>query len=179
MIYREETMFFVHTDVEPLKAFVREDVLYDMDLDKANNYIKCMIIGMSSYQGSVPTFQIVVAGGSIFSYVPPHLLIVDKKPEGEELFDLSDLVYHNCPDSEFALVMLDYLCDKPVMVFLKNRKIWVKSKYLFTVDWYRGNDLLNCVVLENNQIGFFPNHKISLGECNLPKYKKLRQEWKV
>jgi hypothetical protein len=47
------------------------------------------------------------------------------------------------------------------------------------MDWYRGNDLLHCIILDNGQIGFFPSHKISFGLTQLPDFKKLRQEWKV
>jgi hypothetical protein len=169
----------VHGDITPFKALVQKRVLYDMEpLIPEFEYIHCIVFGVSSYPESVPTFQIMVENESIFSYVPPHLLLVNNSFDDNSSLELKDLVYHNCPDVEFTVVVSNYLC-RPLYVYLKHRKIWRSGKYLFTIDWYRGNDLLHCIVLENGQIGFFPSHKISFGSTQLPDFKKLRQEWKV
>lgn len=170
---------FVHANLSPIKAYLREDVLYDMDVTKVNNYVACSIIGVSSYPGSVPTFQVVVESESLFSYVPPHLLTTKKKQINNLLWNLSDLVYHNCPSPEFSVTTLDYLTDKKLQVFLRSQKIWIEGTYQFTMDWYLGNDLLHCIVLSNGQFGFFPQHKISLDKQEFKPYQKLRQDWKV
>jgi hypothetical protein len=169
----------VHSDITPLKALVQKRVLYDMDpVIPENEHMKCVIFGVSSYTNFAPTFQIMVEEKSIFSYVPPHLLLVKSSINSHSFFELKDLVYHNCPDVEFAVSVSKYLC-KPLYVYLKNRDLWILGKYLFTMDWYHGNDLLHCIILENGQIGFFPSHKISFGKNSLPDFKKLRQEWMV
>lgn len=168
---------FVHANLSPIKALIREDVLYNMDASKAGNYVPCSIIGVSSYPGSTPTFQIVVEGESLFSYIPPHLLLMNKT-DLVPSWTLKDLVYHNCPSAEFALSVSEFLLGKKLSIYLRGVKGWVDGKYLFTLDWYEGNDLLHCVVLSNGQFGFFPQHKISLGKQEFKPYQKLRQEWK-
>ncbi len=171
---------FVHANLDPIKAYVREDVLFNMDESKKNKYVKCELIAVSSYPGFAPTFQIVVRTESIFSYIPPHLLFLSyPEEENKELYPLSELVYHNCPEAEFSLSKLDYLINKTIFVWLKSKKIFVEAKYMFTLDWFTGNDLLHCVVLSNGQIGFFPSHKISLNKLPFKPYMKLKKEWKV
>jgi hypothetical protein len=54
--------------------------------------------------------------------------------------------------------------------------------YRFTVDWYRGNDLLHCISLANGQVAFLPNHKVKFGAGHRPgfePYKKMRNTWRV
>lgn len=176
---------FVHANLDPIKAYVREDVLYNMDQSKEDRYVKCEIIGVSSYQGSSPTFQIVIERESLFSYIPPHVLIkrggiIDLDVDfADHMFGLNDLVYHNCPDVEFAFTKLEYLVGRPISAFIKTANVWAKCEYLFTMDWYRGNDLLHCVTLDNGQFGFFPQHKLSLGKQEFKPYQKLCQEWRV
>lgn len=174
---------FVHANLDPIKAYLREDVLYDMDLAKVNSYVKCIIYGISSYPGSVPTFQIMVGGESLFAYIPPHLLSIKEPQQGKVwehfYWNLSDIVYHNCPEAEFSVSKMDLLTTKSVLVFINSAKVWKQGVYLFTMDWYRGNDLLHCIALDDGQIGFFPNHKLSYGEKKFLPYLKMHREWKV
>jgi|SRR6185436_15450980 len=170
---------FVHANLPVITAYLREDVLYNMDVTKADSYVACTIIAVSSYPGSVPTFQVVVEGESLFSYIPPHLIISKKNKNDNPLYSLSDLVYHNCPAAEFSVNILDFLIDKKLQVFLRSQKTWLEGNYQFTMDWYLGNDLLHCVTLNNGQFAFIPQHKLSLGKQEFKAYQKLRQDWKV
>lgn len=169
----------VHASIHPIKAVVREDVLYDMDPSKTSKTVPCQLVGVTSYKGSVPTFQIVAEGDSLFSYVPPHLISTDiKEPHFD--YSLKTLVYHNCPDVEFALSTWDFMKDRELSIFLRDRKMWVMGTYLFTLDWYTGNDLLHAVRLQNGQVGFLPQHKILLnGATAFRSYKKLHYNWSV
>lgn len=169
----------VHANIDPIKAWVREDVLYNMDESKSEKVVSCTIVAFSSYSGHAPSFQIVVGDSSIFYYVPPHLLFTKLDAHLVTNLSLKDLVYHNCPDTEFVISKLNYLANDIVHVYLKSIDSWVDAEYLWTVDWYRGNDVLHALKLENGSIAFMPNHKISLGKKELPDYKKLRQEWRV
>lgn len=168
---------FVHANLNPTKAKVCESVLYNMD-PKKNRYVPCQIIGVSSYPGHAPTFQIVVENSSLFSYIPPHFLQL-RSGNVDRLWGLDDLVYHNCPSAEFALSELEYLRDKELQVFLKKSKVWTQGKYFFTLDWYAGNDLLHCLILESGQPAFLPQHKLLLDKQEFKPYQKLRQEWRV
>jgi hypothetical protein len=174
-------MSTVHVDIDHIKAWVREDVLYNMDKKYETTYVQCRIIAFSSYPGHAPTFHILLDNSSLFYYVPPHLLhTIDPRKYDYAALGLTDLVYHNCPDHEFSLSKLDYLTNTPdLSVYLKRSNIWACGTYLWTVDWYRGNDVLHAIVLGNGQISFMPNHKISLDKKELPQYKKLKYEWKV
>jgi hypothetical protein len=169
----------VHASIQPIKAVVREDVLYDMDPSKAGITVPCQLVGVTSYKGSVPTFQIVVEGDSLFSYVPPHLVSTKLKDPAFD-FSLKSLVYHNCPDVEFSLSVWDFLKDRQLSIFLKDLKCLTEGLYLFTLDWYTGNDLLHAIQLSNGQISFLPQHKILLnGSTTFKPYKKLHCEWSV
>jgi len=170
---------FVHANITPIKAVIREDVLYDMDPDKSSTVVPCLLVGVTSYKGSVPTFQIVAEGNSLFSYVPPHLVSTATK-QPDFTYSLKELVYHNCPDPEFSVSTLDFLKERQLAIFLRGPKVWVNGAYLFTLDWYTGNDLLHAVQLSNGQIGFVPQHKILLGgDLIFKPYKKLHCNWSV
>ncbi len=164
----------VHANIKPIDAFVYSKFLYNMDSSYTGIH-SCKLVAVSSYTDHVPTFQIVINNSSIFYYVPSHLLITKCS---KVHFELKDLVYFNCPDTKFSLHEFDYL-KKPVHVFMKHANIWIGGRYLFTMDWYKKNHCLNVIELDNGQIAFVPNHKISLSCENLPNYKKLTYEWKV
>ena len=174
-------MSTVHVDIDPIKAWVREDVLHNMDKKYEGSYVPCTIVAFSSYPGHAPTFHILLNNSSLFYYVPTHLLFtVDPRAANFTRLELIDLVYHNCPSPEFSLSKLDYISNATELsVYLKYPNLWVHGTYLWTVDWYRGNDVLHAIILGNNQIAFIPNHKISLDKRDLPQYKKLKYEWKV
>jgi hypothetical protein len=168
----------VHADIPPLKTHVRGEYLYDMDLRHAGEHLPCTAFAVSSYPGSVPTFKILLPDGTVFSYVPPSAL-VDPARKGEPL-ELADLVYHNCPSGDFCVHSFEAL-DGLVQAFFKRPGLWLAGSYLFTIDWYTGNDLLHLIALENGQYAFLPHHKVKFrdGTRELPPYRKMHGEWKV
>lgn len=169
----------VHHEVPPLKTFLRGEYLYDMDLRHVGETVPCTVFAVSSYPGSAPTFQVLLADGSVFSYVPPTALI-DPSAAGPA-YGLDDLVYHNCPDGDVCVHVFAELSAEPVQAFLRKRNEWVEGRYLFTMDWYEGNDLLHGVALTNGQCAFLPNHKLKFrgGAREFAPYRKLHAEWKV
>ena len=168
----------VHEQIKPIKAYVHESVLYDEDMEK-QDMIECTVFALSSYQGESLTFAIALADGSVFFYIPPHKLSLKK--DGKLDYDLADLVYHNCAEEEFLVQRMDLLGEEPVSVYLKKADAWVNGEYMFTVDWYKGNDLLHMIVLENGQFCFMPSHKIKFlgGERSFVHYKKMHSTWSV
>lgn len=174
----------VHADIPPLKAHVRGEYLYDMDPGHAGEHVPCTAFAVSSYAGSVPTFNVLLADGSVFSYLPPTALVdIDRRQGGESpppLLELADLAYHNCPDADLCVHSFDELRG-PVQAYFKRGGLWMAGEYLFTVDWYTGNDLLHLVALENGQFAFLPHHKLKFkdGPRDLPAYRKMHGEWKV
>lgn len=169
-----------HADIPPLKTHVRGEYLFDMDLRHAGEYVPCTAFAVSSYEGSVPTFKILLADGTVFSYVPPSALVdVARRGNGPEL-ELADLAYHNCPDEDLCVHRFGELAG-PVQAFFKRPQVWLAGEYLFTIDWYTGNDLLHLIALENGQYAFLPHHKVKFkdGARSFQPYRKMHSEWKV
>lgn len=169
----------VHADVPPIETCVRRELLHGGRPAFAG-WVPCTAFAFASYPGSAPTFTVRLADGAVFSYVPPHALR-DPARAAEPELDLADLAYHNCPDGDVVVVEHAALRGE-LLCFFKRRDLWLGGRYRFTVDWYRGNDLLHCVDLDNGQIAFLPNHKIKFGpgrEPGFAPYQKLRNDWRV
>lgn len=169
----------VHVDIPPFQALVRNALLYDNP--KLNDsWSFCTVIGVSSYPGHAPTFTILTDAGGVFSYVPAHHLRLGATLTGPEL-DLSQLVYHNCPTAEVAVVTHSYLKQLSARCFERQTGQWFQARYVCTLDWYTDNKLLHLLLLDNGQIALQPNHKVLFGfsVCDLPEYKKMRGTWLV
>jgi len=165
----------VHYEIDPIKAFVHESVLYDEDLSK-DNMIPCEIFCISSYINEAITFGIKLFNGSLFFYIPPHKISLNKN-----ISDLSllDLVYNN--NESDIITIKKFKNFNTVFVYFKNKNIWLEGKYFYTLDWYEGNDLRHMILLENGQFCFMPSHKIKFDKdkLNFENYLKIHSEWKV
>lgn len=170
-----------HAEVAPIKAYVKETFLYDMDPTKSG-LISCFIFGVTSYPGYTLTFDIWLPDtGGTFAFVPLHSLLAYRaRPEVE--WGLADLTCRNAPDADIAVCSFEFLKEKPVHAFLKTRNCWVEAEYLFSVDWYKENELFNVLQLENGQFAALPNHRLLFGEKlldKLPAYKKMHGAWRI
>ncbi|MCI0457297.1 MAG: hypothetical protein L0Z62_09995, partial [Gemmataceae bacterium] len=169
----------VHADIPPLKTHVRAEYLFDMDLRHVGEHYPCTAFAVSSYEGSVPTFKILLADGTVFSYVPPSALVDVAQLKPPEL-ELADLVYHNCPASDVCVHRFEELAGA-VQAFFKRPALWLEGEYLLTIDWYEGNDLLHLIALANGQYAFLPHHKVKFkdGARAFQPFRKMHSEWKV
>lgn len=170
----------IHYDLpQAISGFVDRQLLFDLDSD-IDGTIPCQIFSLAAYPQEALTFQILLKDGSLFSYVPLHLLY-HKPLEAAEPLELADLVYHNCHDSFVCLHRFELLGHDSVNCFFKHKNLWLTGEYLFTVDWYRGNDLLHFIELHTGQFALLPNHKIKFlnGEPQFQPFKKLHATWKV
>ena len=162
----------IHYEIKSIKAYVKEEFLYDGDKSKTKK-IPCDIFCISFYPGEAFTFGIMLEEGSVFYYIPPHALSRKKFS-----FDLRDLVYHNVPNGKFCIKKFKYL-DKDLRVYMKFKDKWFKGKYIFTIDWYEGNDLVHFVEV-NGQFAFLPSHKIKFrGKKDFLPFKKIHSSWSV
>jgi hypothetical protein len=166
----------VHVQVPPFTTHVRAEFLYNMDPAKVGELRRCTVFTVSSYTGSAPTFQILLEDGAVFSYVPPHALV--NPPVAEPQLELADLVYHDAKSVEVAVQAFDVLRG-PVLAYFKRRDLWLAGSYLFTIDWYTGNEMLHVVVLANGQYALLPSHKLKFGDHppGFEPYKKIRNSW--
>lgn len=163
----------LHTSIKPISCFVNRGLTNNM-MDCSGDLV-AEIVGISSYPDHAPTFQVLIDKSHLFHYAPPHLLSINNATKVE---NLKDLVYHNCPSATFSLTQNENL-NKPISVYFKNSLLWFPGKILYTLDWFEGNDLLHMILLDNGRFCFMPNHKISFHLKSLPKFNKLKQEWKV
>lgn len=170
----------VHMEIAPIRAFVKEEFLYNLDGARKGGLLPCSIFAISSYPGSAPTFKILIDGGYAFSYIPIHALLASNEVKSPQL-EHGDLVYHNCPMTEICVNRFDTLAKSQIRAYFKTLKIWLKAKYLLTVDWYMGNDLLHLLELENGQFAMLPHHKVRFADSTepFPHFKKLKYEWRV
>lgn len=166
----------VHVQIPPIPMHVRAEFLYNMDPARVGELRRCSVFSVSSYLGNAPTFQILLDDGAVFSYVPPHALV--NPPVVEPVLELADLTYHDARSIDIAVQAFDALRG-PVLAYFKRRDLWLAGSYLFTIDWYTGNDMLHVVALANGQIALLPSHKLKFGDHppGFEPYKKIRREW--
>lgn len=168
----------VHANIAPIDLFVDKPVLFGGDAKYAGELVPCRAFCFSSYPGSAPTFKVLLQDGAIFSYLAPSVLRW-RRELAEPVLALDELTYHVCPNSDVVVTRFDALQGEH-LCFFKKRDVWLKARYVFTVDWYTGNDLAHCVLVENGQLALLPHHKIKFhGDApGFAPYKKLRNEWR-
>lgn len=167
-------------EIPPIKAYVKETFLYDMDPQKTE-LLPCFLYGVTSYPGYTLTFDIWLRDtGGTFAFMPLHALQATREKPSVTL-DLEDLTCRNCPDPEIAVSSSEFLKEKPVYAYLKRRNLWMLAEYILSVDWYKENELVNIVRLENGQFAALPNHRLLFGKKldKLPDYKKTHGAWRV
>lgn len=163
---------------EPIKGFIAEKYLYDMDETK-QNWIPCRVFAVDVYPGEALALTILLNDGSVFNYLPLDAFSVKKTTD---IIPYTDLVYNNCVSGAVAIKAHQMLKSQPVCAYLKRSQTWIDATYLCSIDFYESNDLLNLVVLENGQLAALPNHKLKFGKDaprNFTQYRKLHSTWKV
>lgn len=174
------TIARVHVAIPPIKTHVRAEYLYNMDPSRVGELRPCSVFTVSSYAGNAPTFQILLADGAVFSYVPPNALVdrASWPPVTEPILALDELVYHDCKSVDIAVQAFDVLRG-PVLAYFRKRDLWLAGSYLFTIDWFTGNEMLHCLALANGQYALLPSHKVKFGDHppGFEPYKKIRRDW--
>ena len=172
---------WVHHEIPPLRAWLRAEYLHDLDPLHAGGYVPCHIFSVSSYVGHLPTLQVLLDDGGVFSYLPPQAFrLLPPADAAAPAAEPADLVYHACPLHEFSVHRYAALAG-PVQAYLRRTARWLRGRYLFTMEWHLGNDLLHVVALESAQLAFLPQHKLRFGVSDsqpLPAYRKLHAEWR-
>jgi hypothetical protein len=170
----------VHAEIPPLKTHVRAEYLYDMDPAHIGEVVPCWAFAVSSYEGSVLTFEVLLDNGSMFSYMPPTALIDPARARGQEVLDLKDLASVNCPSGDICVHRYRAL-EGTVQGYFKQRDRWLAGDYLCTIDWYQNNQLVHLIALENGQYALLPSHKVLFGDGTrvLPGYRKMHSVWQV
>lgn len=170
----------VHAELPRTKAWVENRVLYNDDPER-EGWTPCTIFGISSYVGHAPTFSVLIDNGAVFSYVPIHRLrSLPPRDAYEDRMGLDDLVYHDSREGRIVATQYQSLVSPRMLVAtFKRTGRRCDARYVASIDWYDGNDLLHFVALANGQFALLPSHKLLFGIGELPDYKKLRAEWRV
>lgn len=170
----------VHAEIKPFKAYVYEKFLYDMDESKIG-LIKCQVFGVSSYPGHMLTFTILIPEtGATFCYIPLHALHATKSVDREKLLPPEELQVANCLEADVSVISYEYLRAKRATGFFKNKTLKLSGDYLFSIDWYKQNDLWHVARLETGQFCALPNYRMLFGVTEgdkLPDYKVMHSEW--
>ncbi len=167
----------VHVEIKPIKVFVQESVLFNEDNSKTD-LIPATIFCISSYEKEALTFGIVLDNGSVFFYIPIHKISLSKDCSFE--YSLKDLIYNNNESINFNISYFKYLEKQPLKIYLKYLNKWDTCKYIATLDWFEGNDLVHLVLISNGQLACMPSHKLNFtGEEKLESYKKIKSSWIV
>lgn len=175
---------FMHQEVPPLKVWISPEVFFNFEsVPPQENYQrKGKIFGVICEPGSVVTFDVITDDGFVFSNVPPHCVQTIEGQVDDKGLTLDDLIYFNCPSHEFTYCEFDFLKNKNAFVGFKKNKIFIKGKYLFSVDFFKDYNWFHCIMLENGRLCFMPSHKIAFKDDNklsedfqFPKFLKLRK----
>ena len=91
-----------------------------------------------------------------------------------------DLVYHDCKSTLICVHDFAELRGS-ILAYFKRRDRWLGGEYLWSVDWYAGNEMLHALALANGQLALLPSHKVKFGDHppGFEPYKKIRREWTV
>lgn len=162
-----------HYSINTIKAYVKKGLLYNND---SMELIDCKIVSLCLYENETLCFDIILEDGSIFNYIPLNKIV--HKKEFDKNINLKDLVYHNSPSIEITLNYIDEL-NNLKLAYLKHKDEWIEViEYITTIDWYKGNDLLNLVKLNNGFFALLPNHKLKMNDIKeFEKYSKIRESY--
>lgn len=169
--------------VPPERVYVRAEYLYDMDTSRVGELVKARLLSLVSYPGHALTADIVTDGGAVFSYMPFNALLTSKSAFSDAWVKnaaIDDCCFHNCPDEHASANVLPSL-QGDVQLYDRTGKHLRSGRYVTTVDWYQSNDLLH--VVDSGMLVAWPSHKLLWRSQpppeGLPKYSRLRQEWRV
>jgi len=170
-----------HYNIDPIKIYMDERLLTGKE--KEHSIISGKIIALDIYEEEAISFTVLFSNGVVYNYIPVNKVFWKKEAIEKISHDLNELVYHNSPSNEVSLDCIEYLKNTKPFCYIKQTNLWIKGEYIFSVDWYKGNDLLNFMKLEDGSFAFLPNHKILFREKEdelcFPDYKKARWENKV
>lgn len=162
--------------VDKIKCKIYKKFLYNLETND-EVLVDAEIIGVSAYVGQPLTFHVLIEGHSIFSDIPIHALC---KHEPIGALNKILLPHINCPDYNIDVFILNDLKSKVPVAYFKKSNTWLVGTYLFTVDFFKENELMHLLLLVNGQFAFVPNHKINWNnKLELPDYKKLKQNWSI
>lgn len=162
--------------INPIKVFVRQEYLYDMDANYKDKYSTGQIVGITAYKGQTLTFEILVEGKYMYSNMPITSFC---SQERTSILSFKSLANVNCPRHKIDVYRLN-LEKVYVGCYFKGTNQWKFGEYVLTVNFYTDNELLNLIKLDGGEYALVPNHKINWNaDSELSDYKKSHQNWSL
>jgi hypothetical protein len=154
-------------DISPIKCYIREEFLIN---ESSEEYLHGEIIGISSYEHCLPTFQVLIDNSFLYSDVPlselTHKKDVKTKP-------LTDTCHIKCPSFDIDVFKHEIFKNRCISFYDIPCMVYKKGVYLLSVDFYTDNEMIHLIKGDDGYFYFAPNHKINWsGKSFLPKYKK-------
>jgi hypothetical protein len=173
-----------HIFKKPLKAFVEEKYLYNLDDEGHKKLIPCLIISVCSYKGHRITIEILLDNGSQFCYLPLESIRFCNE-ENQNYFSYhANFANFICPSKYFIVTQVPIFKERKAHLFdNKTREfIGVAEEYICSLDWYKDNDLLHLVKFKHNLLNI-NNHKVLWLKkidlnAKIENYKALKYQWK-
>lgn len=163
----------MNINIEPIKVFVLESFLYNQDNTKTD-FVKAKVIGIASYTNKPLTFNLLVNDMFLYSELPIHSFAKTKiipRP-------LDYLCYSNCTSLPIDVFKFKYF--NKLSVYFKKNNTYENGIYLYSIDFYEGNDMQHLILLDSGEFCLMPNHKINFSQKHqLIDYKKNRQNWTI
>lgn len=163
---------------EKLEIYIKSEQVTDYEFAP---HIPCTLEGLCIREGETLTAYVKLKDGEMFRHIPFDSLTF--QCYGFKDYSLNDLIYHNSPSLNITVEKL-FSCERPVSVYLKTKDEWVSGKYIFSVDYYDADRMLNLIALDDGQIALQPFHKLKFKEIDciekyFKKYKKQLGKYRV
>lgn len=163
------------SDVEPFRCLVRKEFLFDMK-SHHGEFVSARVIGVTSYAGHIPTFDVELDEGFLFHYLPVHALAW-KECEPATIQSTS---YFNCPVGGVEVTCLTALDSRKCQIFGRDGQLLGSAVYVMTFDWVDSNELCHLLRRDDGNHLLWPSHKVAFSDVTtLPGYRKLRAMFKL
>lgn len=170
-------------DLEPIPVWVKKQYLMNFT-EGFGEYVQGSLQSVWAYEGSMPTFTVLLEDGTLFSYLPASAFAYKGGVACAEGVD----AYYSCntfsPSTYFVKYEMASLRDDKLKkhVFGPDKSYLGLGEYLFTLEWPNENEQVHLLQI-SGQFYFVPNHKLLVtpnsleSGTKLPNWKKLRSNW--
>lgn len=170
-------------DLDPIPVWVKKQYLMNFE-EGFGEYVLGTLQSVWSYKDSMPTFMVLLADGSLFTYLPASAFAYKGGVACSEGVDAHYSCRVYAPSTNFVKYELQTLKSDSVHkhVFGPDRSYLGAGEYFFSLEWPDENEQIHFMQV-NGQFYFVPNHKLLVSsgslppETKLPSWKKLRSNW--
>lgn len=168
-------------------CLVRDEFLYDQDLERVGQYTEACIIGVVALEGRAPMFTAMLRNGALWARLPLHAFCF----EPAAALPLYTLCLWDCLSYDVTVHEYAYLGTLRADVFCGDGQIR-SGAYLFTLDWCKSpysemadqHKQHHLIRLDDGQIAAMPGNRLRWHEpswvkpfTEKPGYKVVTSIW--